>query len=58
MYYNGRHPIIKAQDTLLLAYPGDVTPLFKGCFVFIFGVIVNMTCFCYKETLWHFYNEN
>ena len=58
MYYNGRHPIIKAQqDNLLLAYPGDMTPLFKGCFGFIFGVIVNMTCFFYEETL-AFYNEN
>lgn len=27
---------------------------FKGCFGFIFGVIVNMRDFCYKENFWYF----
>lgn len=38
----------------IFIYPGGMTTLFKGCFGFIFGVIVNMTGFCYKETHWHF----
>ena len=54
MSYYGTHPIIKVQDSLLLAYPRDMTPHFRGCLGFIFGVTVNMTGFCYEETLWHF----
>jgi len=49
MYYKN-HLVIKAQQNLLaLIYPGDMKTLFKGCFGFIFNVIVNIKGFCLKK---------
>lgn len=46
-----KHTVIKAQQNLLaLIYPGDRKNLFKGCFGFIFNIIVNIKGFCLKKT--------